>query len=142
MVSADDRFLFVADNNNNMVGGARKLWRFELQADGTVKHESQTLLLDWKTGRGPDGMVLDKEGRLYVAGGLNEDRAPIETNDKKGGVYVFSPAGKFIEFVHVPRDEVTNCTFGGDDLKTLYITAGGSLWSIRCKSAGQMPWPN
>jgi hypothetical protein len=24
----------------------------------------------------------------------------------------------------VPRDEVTNCTFDGDDLKTLFVTAG------------------
>jgi gluconolactonase len=31
---------------------------------------------------------------------------------------------------------VTNCAFGGRDLKTLYITAGGSLWSIRVKNAG------
>ena len=35
-LSADDRFLFVADNNNDSVGGARKLWRFDLRTDGTV----------------------------------------------------------------------------------------------------------
>ena len=31
LVSPDDRYLFVADNNNNNVGGARKLWRFDLR---------------------------------------------------------------------------------------------------------------
>src|SRR5262245_3008472 len=34
LVSADDKYLFVADNNNDTVGGARKLWRFDLQKDG------------------------------------------------------------------------------------------------------------
>ena len=32
LVSADDKYLFVADNNNDDVGGARKLWRFDLKA--------------------------------------------------------------------------------------------------------------
>src|SRR5262249_26012882 len=34
LVSPDDQYLFVADNNNNRVGGARKLWRFDLKTDG------------------------------------------------------------------------------------------------------------
>src|SRR3989442_15669164 len=36
LVSPDDKHLFVADNNNNTVGGARKLWRFDLNPDGPV----------------------------------------------------------------------------------------------------------
>lgn len=142
VITPDDRYLFVADNNNNNVGAARKLWRFNLQADGSVDLKSQKLIYDWKTGRGPDGMVLDQKGRLYVAGGLNKPNPPNETADEfKGGVYVFSPEGKRLAFAPVPRDEVTNCTFGGPELKTLYITAGGTLWSIRTTTAGQMPWP-
>ena len=35
LVSADDRWLYVADNNNNNLGGARKLWRFRLRPDGS-----------------------------------------------------------------------------------------------------------
>ena len=141
VVTPDDRVLYVADNNNNDVGGARKLWRFALQSDGSLDLTSQKLIYDWGTSRGPDGMVLDTAGRLYVAGGLNKANPPSETNDKRGGVYVFSPEGKLLTFVHIPRDEVTNCTFGGDDLKTLFITAGGSLWSIRTTTPGQLPWP-
>ncbi len=141
VVSADDRFLFVADNNN-AVGGARQLWRFDLRPDGTVDIDSRRLLHDWGTGRGPDGMVLDELGRIYVAGGLNKPHPPAETADSfKGGVYVLTPAGQLIDFVPVPRDEVTNCTFGDDDLKTLYITAGGSLWRIRTTTPGRLPWP-
>ena len=142
LVSRDDRFLFVADNNNNLVGGARKLWRFELRKNGTVDAGSRRLLFDWKTGRGPDGMVQDTAGRLYVAGGLNKPHPPAETADEyKGGVYVLTPEGRLLEFIAIPRDEVTNCTFGDADLRTLYITAGGTLWSIRTKTPGWLPWP-
>ena len=142
LVSADDRFLYVADNNNDTLGGARKLWRFQLDPDGTVDAASRQLIFDWGTARGPDGMVADQRGRLYVAAGLNTANPPYETADEhRGGIYVFSPDGELLEFVAIPRDEVTNCTFGGDDLKTLYITAGGTLWSIRTETPGRLPWP-
>ncbi|GAB4141498.1 MAG: hypothetical protein Tsb009_11270 [Planctomycetaceae bacterium] len=143
LVTPDDKFLYIADNNNNTKGGARKLWRYRLKENGDVDPRSKTLIHDWGTGRGPDGMVLDAKGRLYIAGGLNKPNPPYETvdADNRAGVYVFNPQGRLIDFVAIPRDEVTNCTFGGDDLKTLYITAGGTLWSIRTKTAGQLPWP-
>jgi gluconolactonase len=35
LVSPDDRYLYVADNNNDTQGGARKLWRFPLRRDGS-----------------------------------------------------------------------------------------------------------
>ena len=140
LVTPDDRFLFVADNNNNEAGGSRKLLRFKLNADGSVQLKSRKVIFDWKNGRGPDGMVQDTRGNLFVAGGLNKPH-PTETTEFKGGVYVFSPQGKLIKFIPIPNDEVTNCTFGGDDLKTLYITAGGNLWSIQVKSPGRLPGP-
>ncbi len=142
VVTRDDRFLIVADNNNNSVGGARKLWRFELDDGGDIDLSSQKLLLDWESGRGPDGMVLDQKGRMYVAGGRNKPKPPAETSDRfKGGVYVLSPQGDLLTFVHIPHDEVTNCTFGDNDLRTLYITAGGTLWSIRTTTPGRMRGP-
>lgn len=139
LVSPDDRYLFVADNNNNTQGAARRLYRFRLHADGSVTHRK--LLFDWHDGRGPDGLVQDVKGRLYVAGGRTKAAPPFENVDFAGGVYVFSPRGKLLDFVAVPTDEVTNCTFGGDDLRTLYITAGGTLYSIRTQTAGWLPWP-
>ncbi len=142
LVSAGDRFLYVADNNNNNVGGARKLWRFDLRPDGRVDFASRKLLFDWGTGRGPDGVKHDQQGRLYVAAGLNTPSPPFEpAEDRKGGIYVLSPEGKILAFLPVPRDEVTNCAFGGDDLKMLYITAGGSLYSIRTLTPGRVVWP-
>ncbi len=142
LVSPDDRYLFVADNNNNNAGGARKLWRFDLRKDGTVDVASKKMLYDWGTGRGPDGVKQDQKGHLYVAAGLNKPNPPFEpAEDKKGGIYVFSPEGKLLAFVSVPRDEVTNCAFGGDDLKTLYITGGGTLYSIRTTTPGRVVFP-
>jgi hypothetical protein len=93
-------------------------------------------------GRGPDGLKQDQNGRLYVAAGLNKPNPPFEpAEDVKGGVYVLSPEGKLLTFLAVPRDEVTNCAFGGDDLKTLYITAGGTLYSTRTTTLGRLVWP-
>ncbi|MGE5194676.1 MAG: SMP-30/gluconolactonase/LRE family protein [Deltaproteobacteria bacterium] len=141
-VTADDRFLFVADNNNNNVGGARRLWRFDLKVDGTIDAASRRLVFDWKTTRGPDGMKLDAKGRLFVAAGINKPNLPYETAENRtAGIYVFSPAGDLLEMIPIPRDETTNCAFGGDDLKTLFVTAGGTLWSIRVTTPGKPVWP-
>ena len=142
LVSADDKYLFVADNNNDAVGGARKLWRFDLKPDGTVDPKSQKLLYDWGKGRGPDGLKQDAKGRLYVAGGLNKPNPPAEPADRREGRHLRdrpARAGKLLAFLGVPTDEVTNCAFGGDDLKTLYITGGGTLYSIARRRDSQRP---
>ena len=137
LVSPDDKYLFIADNNNNVRRGARKLWRFDLKADGTVDPVSRKLIFDWKQARGPDGLKIDRENRLYVAAGLTKPNPPFETADEfKGGIYILSYDGKLLDFVPIPHDEVTNCAFGGKDLKTLYVTAGGTLWAIETKTAG------
>ena len=137
VVTPDDKYLFVADNNNNTEGGGRKLWRFDLRADGTIDAATQKLVYDWKTTRGPDGMKLDSAGRLFVAAGLNRPNPPLETQDKPtAGIYVFSPELVMIEFIAIPRDECTNCAFGGEDLRTLFVTAGGTLWSMRMRDPG------
>jgi gluconolactonase len=141
-VSPDDKFLFVAVNTNDAEGDARQLWRFELAEDGSVDRESGKVLFDWGTDRGPDGMAIDRDGRLYVTAGLNYAAPPYETAGKyKAGVYVISQEGELVDFIPVPMDMVTNCAFGGDDRKTLYITAGHTLWSIPVKTPGFTAWP-
>jgi gluconolactonase len=142
LVSPRDEFLYVADNNNNAVGGARKLWRFRLRDDGTVDLATRTLIFDWGSGRGPDGLKMDVDGRLYVAAGLNHAHLPFETADKfKGGVYVLSGQGKLLNFISIPVDEVTNCAFGNGDLMTLFVTAGGTLWRVPVATPGWSPKP-
>jgi len=136
LVSPGDRYLYVADNNNNTEGGARKIWRFDLKKDGSIDSASRKLIFDWHTARGPDGFKMDRDGRLYVAAGLNRPSRFETTDEYKGGLFIISPEGKLVEFIPVPKDESTNCAFGGVDLKTLYITSGGTLYSIRTKTAG------
>ncbi len=136
LVSPDDRYIYVADNNNNNPGAARKLWRFAFRKDGSVEGQSRKLVYDWGDSRGPDGMEMDAIGRLFVAGGLNQPHPPHETNTRKGGVYVLSPKGKLLEFIPIPLDEVTNVAFGGADLRTLHVSAGGTIWTIRVKTPG------
>lgn len=139
-ITPDDKYLYVAENTNNVIDGPRKLWRFTLNTDGGIG--PQKLIYDWKKTRGPDGIKLDSAGRIFVAAGLNRQNPPYETQSQPtAGIYVFSPEGELLEFLPIPRDEVTNCAFGGEDLKTLFITAGGSLWSIRVNTPGRPIWP-
>ena len=143
LVSADDRFLFVADNCNDRHGGSRKLLRFALRDDGTVEPGSRKVLYDWRASRGPDGIKQDQQGRLYVAGGTTKPQLPFEPDTSRpGGIYVFdATAGALLQFLPVPTDEVTNCGFGGTDGRDLFITAGGTLYRVRTTSPGRVWWP-
>ncbi|HAO96883.1 MAG TPA: gluconolactonase, partial [Verrucomicrobiales bacterium] len=92
--------------------------------------------------RGPDGMALDSKGRIFATAGFNFPKPPVETNLKyRAGVYVFSPEGTLLQNIPVPADMITNCAFGGADLRTLYVTAGHKLWSIPVKDPGHLAWP-
>lgn len=143
LVSADDRFLFVADNCNDRHGGSRKLLRFALRDDGTVVPGSRQVLYDWEASRGPDGIKQDRDGRLYVAGGNTKPQLPFEADTSRpGGIYVFDPQdGRLLQFLPVPTDEVTNCGFGGPDGRDLFITAGGTLYRVRTNTPGRVWWP-
>jgi gluconolactonase len=51
------------------------------------------------------------------------------------GIYCYSPSGK--ELAYIETEVPTNVGFGrGADSKTLYITAGKSLYRIRTKVSG------
>jgi len=125
-ISNDGKYLFVADNNHQP-GQARKLWRFDFDADGEIDLSSQKELFDWGNDRGPDGFAIDKQGLLYVTAGFN---FPV-AEKHAAGVYVIDPIeGGLKKFLPIPADMITNCTFGGKDGQTLFITAGHFLWSL------------
>ena len=129
LISPDDRHLYIADNNNNQHGGSRKLLRYDLDKNGDVRPGSRKVIFDWKDGRGPDGMKMDREGRIYVAAGTNK-ATEFETTRFKAGCYILSPGGRLLDFIPTSPDECCNCAFGGPDGKTLFITSGGHLWSV------------
>lgn len=137
-VSPDQKTLYVVDNNNSL-RGSRKIYAYELRPDGSTG--GRRVMHDFGTSRGGDGMCLDNQGNLYVAAGLNTPNPPAEPGEGKAAIYIFSPTGKQIGFIAIPEDAVTNCTFGDPDLKTLYITAGKTLFRIRLNIAGHLLWP-
>ena len=70
---------------------------------------------------GSDGMCVDVKGNVYTTHG--------------GRVNIFNAHGKKLEQINVPERPANVC-FGGDDFRTLFITARTSLYSIRMKHPG------
>lgn len=91
------------------------------------------VLLDGSTGTGEwfanvgstaDGMTIDEAGNLYAT--------------SSDGVVVFDPTG--VPWGTIALPEVpANCTFGGLDRRTLYITARTSLYAVALNVPGLAP---
>lgn len=129
-ISGDGRYLIVADNHNGPdPGGQRMLWRFDLKADGSIDPDSRKKLYDWKGERGPDGIAVGPDGHIYATAGLNFASSLETANEFPAAVYIISLEGERLGTIPVPEDMITNCTFGGVDGKTLFITSGAKLWS-------------
>ena len=133
VISPDDRTLYVIETEQSE-GGPRLIRAYDLGEDGTVSN--MRVFHDFYPGRSGDGMTIDSEGNLYVAAGLNRRRGTSETLDTVAGIHVFSPAGELLEHIPIPEDTITNAAFGGPDLRTLYVTAGKTLFSLRTDIAG------
>lgn len=132
-LSPDERTLFLVDSCP-VIGGNRKIWAFDLDDAGNASR--QRLVYDFGAGRGGDGMAVDSAGNLYIAAGITCPRGPHETTDVPPGIYVMDPQGNVFGRIPIPEDVITNATFGGDDLRTLYVTAGKALYSIRVNIPG------
>ena len=94
-----------------------------------------------RPGRGGDGIRLDTKGNLWMAAGISRPRSPGETTLNPPGIYVLTPQGKVLGYIPIPEDLVTNLCFGGKDKKTLYVTAGKTLYSIKVNVQGWSIWP-
>ena len=132
-LSPDERTLYLVDSCP-VAGGHRKIWAFDLASDGTLGN--QRLIFDFARGRGGDGMCVDSQGTLYIAAGISQARGPHETAEVAPGVYAIRPDGKVLGRIPVSEDVITNCTWGGLDLKTLYITAGKTVYQTRVEVSG------
>ena len=123
VISPDGKTLYVAESNGG-AKGKRQLLAYPLKADGTLG--AKKVLHDFGTGRGIDGMTVTKDGMIVATAG-SKDQA---------GVWFFSPEGKKLGVLPTPEDP-TNCCFAGADRKTLYVTAGKSLYRVRLEVAGK-----
>ncbi len=137
-ITPDDKKLYLVDSNPGL-NGNRRIWSFDVQTDGRLDH--QKLVYDFAPGRGGDGMRLDIEGNLWVAAGISTPRGTAETTDNPPGVYVITPEGKLLGRIPVPEDLITNLAFAGSEKKTLYITAGKSLYRIKTNVSGWSVYP-
>jgi gluconolactonase len=132
-ISPDDKTLYLVEANQAQ-GGARMIRAYDLHTDGTVSN--MRVHYNFYPGRSADGMSIDTQGNLYASAGMNQLRGTSETLDTKTGVYVISPQGKLLKFIPILEDFITNNAFGGPDMKTLYVTAGKTLYKIRTEIAG------
>ena len=147
-VSPDQKTLYVVSNENGATAlerlgnndpdnpatvatplkkGHMALMAYDLHEDGSATFRKT--LVDYSPEDGPDGLVCDKNGNLYVA--VRAANRP--------GIVVYTPAGK--ELSYIKTEIPTNVGFGrGAESKTLYITAGKSLFRIKLNSEGyQLP---
>lgn len=122
--SPDESRLYVADTGGHMKHPDPAFHKlpaaircYEASKEG--KLGKQLFQID----HGSDGMTVDVKGNLYTT---------------HGGVTIYNADGKLLEKIEVPEGPA-NCTFGGDDYKTLFITAKTSLYSVRMKVAGAKP---
>jgi sugar lactone lactonase YvrE len=132
-ISPDDRTLYVIEANG-APGGARLIRAYDLAANGTVSN--MRVHYNFSPGRSGDGMSIDTDGNLYVSAGMNQLRGTAETLDTTTGVYVISPQGKLLKLIPIMEDYITNNAFGGPDMKTLYVTAGKTVYKVRTDIAG------
>ncbi len=137
-ITPDDKTLYVIDSHPK-VGGNRKVWAFDIAKDGSLS--KQRLIYDFGKGRGGDGMKLDMNGNLWIAAGISVPRGPGETLDNPPGIYVVSPQGKLLGFIPVPENLITNLAFGGPERKTLYVTAGKTVYRFPTNVSGYALYP-
>ena len=100
-LSPDESALYVNESLQ------RRIWRYRVDTKGNI---SQKKLFVQFTDFGLDGMKCDNVGNLYV------------TRYGKATIAVFAPSGKLLREIPLKGKDCSNCTFGGKDGKTLYVT--------------------
>lgn len=123
--SPNEKYLYVGNWDIRDVHHTKTVWRYEVQADGTLKNEM--VFFDWNLTEDEeaiDGIKVDMEGNLFVS-------AP-------GGVWILSADAKLLGKIVTP-ERAANMAWG-DDGKTLYLTTHTSLHKIRVLKGGKFSW--
>lgn len=105
----DGETLYVADIRDN------KTYAYKISKDGGLSDRQLFCHM------GSDGMTIDDRGNVYLTG---------------RGVTVFSPSGEQLLTIDVPQRWTANVCFGGQDNKTLFITASKGLFALDMNVSG------
>jgi sugar lactone lactonase YvrE len=118
LVARDGSGLYVANPD------ARALHYWPILAPGKLGRGRVLFTGDAeRDGGGPDGMALDERGRIYAT---------------YAGIVVLEPDGTLVQRIAVP-ERPANCTFGGADGKTLFVTARTGLYRVAMDVRGHLP---
>ncbi len=132
LLSADEGTLYVSQCGFQP-GEKRELRAYPVREDGSLGMDA--VLHNFAPHRGIDGMCLDVEGNIIAtAGSRASGPGPM--------IYVFEPDGRIIETHPAPVDSPTNCTFGGPNLQTLFVTSiEGYLLRAETERTGRLDFP-
>ena len=127
-VNPDESLLVVSDH----VG--RSTWSFHIEPAGGLSNaepfyhlEIPDAVEDGLLRPGGDGMTFDDQGHLYIATIL--------------GIQICDQPGRVVGIIRYPGlERARNVIFGGPDLQTLYVTAGGKVYKRRMRRKGVFPW--
>jgi gluconolactonase len=119
-LSPDGRTLYVNDTAKYHVRG------FTLDASGEVVPGTDRVVFvfDPEGKGGPDGLKVDRDGRLYVA--------------VADGVWVVDPEGKLLGILALPK-RPSNLAWVGPEGRALVITAVDTVYRVRLGVAGILP---
>jgi gluconolactonase len=116
--SPDGRRLYVDDSEQ------KNIRVFDFSPPATVTNE-RVFGDENEKGGVPDGMKLDEAGNLFVVG--------------PKGIWVWDAQGHHLGTIVAP-EQPANLTWGDNDYHTLYITATTSVYRIRTKARGFVPY--
>ncbi|MEN8106972.1 MAG: SMP-30/gluconolactonase/LRE family protein [Pseudomonadota bacterium] len=114
--SPDGKRLYIDDSS-----ARRHIRVFDVGDDGSLKNGRLFHDMNVPQRGAPDGMSVDAEGNVYCTGA--------------GGVWVFGPGGQHLGMIQMP-EKPSNCAWGDQDCKSLYITAPASVYRIRVSIPG------
>lgn len=118
LLNAEESQLFIADTEK------QHLRVFDIAHDGTLENDRVFAQVKHAGIESrPDGMKMDVEGNIYVAANTLE------------GLWVFNPEGTLLGMIGV-GEEPANLAWGGEDWKTLFITARTSVYRLSMRVAG------
>ena len=113
--------------------GQRELRAYPILDDDTLG--DYELLHNFYPHRGIDGMCLDAEGNIVATAGW-------ELSEPGGMIYIFNSKGRVLETHPTPCARPTNCTWGDEDLQTLYVTSVcGRVSEFALRTKGWLIFP-